>query len=156
MSALMRARTGRGVRRAAAVLAVATAAGVALAWTRRRLVLITVRGNSMTPTYADGQRLLLRRGGYAPADVVVFRSPLAAREGIRFMVKRVAAMPGDPVPADMAGQTAVTVVPPGRLLVRSDAGGLDSRHFGLVDHAHVLGRICAPHPGPEPGMGARR
>jgi signal peptidase I len=131
-------------RRAAGILTVTAGAAAALVWARRRFMLITVRGTSMTPDYADGQRLLLRRGGYAAGDVVMFRSPVHLPDGMDWLVKRVAAMPGDPVPADMAGRAAVQVVPPGRLLVRSDADGLDSRQFGLIDHHDVIGRVCQP------------
>lgn len=133
-----------GARRVAGVLTVTAGAAAALAWARRRFMLITVRGTSMLPAYADGQRLLLRRGGYTAGDVVMFRSPLHSPDGMEWLVKRVAAMPGDQVPADMAGRAAVAVVPPRRLLVRSDAGGLDSRQLGLIDHHDVIGKVCSP------------
>jgi signal peptidase I len=137
-------------RRAAGVLTVTAGAATVLVWARRRFMLITVRGTSMTPTYADGERLLLRRGGYATGDVVVFRSPMRIPDGMKWLVKRVAAMPGDPVPADMAGRTPMAVVPPGRLLVRSDAVGLDSRQLGLIEHHDVLGKVCTARPAPVP------
>jgi signal peptidase I len=132
--------------RAAAVLAAAgpVLAVTGLAWARRRFMLITVRGTSMNPAYADGERVLLRRGGYATGDVVMFRPPVPLPGGMQWLVKRVAAMPGDPVPADMAARAAVPVVPAGRLLVRSDAGGLDSRHLGLIDSRAVAGKVCSP------------
>jgi signal peptidase I len=135
-------------RRVTGILAVAVGAATVLVWARRRFMLITVRGTSMTPTYADGQRVLLRRGGYAAGDVVMFRSPVYVHGGMDWLVKRVAAMPGDQVPADMAERAAVPVVPAGRLLVRSDAGGLDSRHLGLIAHQDVIGRVCPARPGP--------
>ncbi|MGH3191097.1 MAG: S26 family signal peptidase [Streptosporangiaceae bacterium] len=133
-------------RRAAGVLTVTVGAATVLIWARRRFMLVTVRGTSMTPAYADGQRLLLRRGGYAAGDAVMFRSPLRIPDGTELLVKRVAAMPGDPVPADMAERAVVQVVPSGRLLVRSDAGGLDSRQLGLIDHHDVIGKVCSPRP----------
>jgi len=68
----------------------------------------------------------------------------------------VAAMPGDPVPADMADRAAVAVVPPGRLLVRSDAGGLDSRHLGLIAQHDVIGRACPARPAPAAAETARQ
>jgi signal peptidase I len=143
-------------RRAAGGLTVAAVAATVLIWARRRYMLITVRGTSMTPTYADGQRLLLRRGGFAAGDVVMFRSPMRFAGGMDWLVKRVAAMPGDPVPADMAERAAVAVVPPGRLLVRSDAGGLDSRHLGLISQQDVVGRVCPARSGPAAMTPARR
>lgn len=142
--------------RRAAGLAVSVLGGLAvtaLVAARRRFMLITVRGTSMTPTYADGERLLVRRGGYAAGDVVVFRPPVRIPGGLEWLVKRVAAMPGDTVPADMAGRAAVAVVPPGRLLVRSDAGGLDSRQLGLIDGRDVVGKVCSPR---VPGAASAR
>jgi signal peptidase I len=129
-----------------AVLATGVASTAALAWARRHFMVVTVRGTSMAPTYADGQRLLLRRGGYTAGDVVMFRSPVVRREGLQGLVKRVEAVPGDPVPADMAARAGVPVVPPGWILVRSDAGGLDSRELGLINQHDVIGRACPSRP----------
>jgi signal peptidase I len=133
-------------RRAAGIATVAAGAAAVVVWARRRFMLITVRGTSMTPTYDDGERLLLRRGSYATGDVIMFRSPERFQGKMDWLVKRVTAMPGDPVPADMAERAAVAVVPPGRLLVRSDAGGLDSRQLGLINTDDVIGRACPSRP----------
>lgn len=120
-----------------------------LAWARRNLILITVRGDSMAPTYRSGQRLLVRRGGYRTGEAVVFRPPLSRVHDVEWLVKRAAAVGGDPVPADLSERTTVAVVPPGRLLVRSDApDGLDSRQFGLIDNRDVLGVVCYPRTQP--------
>ncbi len=133
--------------RVAAVGAAVLAGGATLAvgWTRRNLILITVRGESMTPTYANGQRLLVRRGGYRAGEVVVFRSPSPEVYDVDWIVKRAVAVAGDPVPADLREQAASEVVPAGRLLVRSDAtDGLDSRRLGLIDDRDVLGVVRYP------------
>ena len=46
------------------------AAGVAgLVWVRQRLVVVTVTGTSMAPTYQAGERLLVRRTGIASVTV---------------------------------------------------------------------------------------
>ncbi|ACU74690.1 signal peptidase I [Catenulispora acidiphila DSM 44928] len=127
--------------------ALVAAAGMALAAAliaRRRFTVVVVAGASMNPTYQDGDRLLVRRGGQRPERraVVVFRTPpqIGATE-LRWLVKRVVAVPGDPVPRDVrraAGGAAV--VPPGRLVVRGDnPHSVDSRRFGFVAAADVLG-----------------
>jgi signal peptidase I len=89
----------------AGVLAAASAA--ALAWARRRFLLITVKGNSMAPTYRNGERLVVRRGGYATGEVVMLRAPVRPGLGVDWMIKRVVAAPGDEVPADLAGRAEV-------------------------------------------------
>jgi signal peptidase I len=142
-------------RRVAVTGAVAAlAAGcLTLAWARRKLILITVRGDSMAPTYRNGQRLLVRRGGYQAGQVVVFRpSPSSGRVyEVDWLVKRAVAVAGDPVPADLSERAAVAVVPAGRLLVRSDAqDGLDSRQLGLIDNHDVLGVVRYPRAWPAP------
>jgi signal peptidase I len=133
-----------GRRLVTAAAAAAVPAGLAaLAWARRRFLLVTVKGNSMAPTYRDGQRLIVRRGRYAAGDVVMFRAPGHLPARVDWLVKRAVAVPGDPVPADMADRAHAAVVPPGRLLVRSDApDGLDSRQLGLIDDRDVLGVVC--------------
>ncbi|GAA2002983.1 S26 family signal peptidase [Catenulispora subtropica] len=136
-------KTARETRLTAAAFGTAAACG--LLALRRRYTVITVTGRSMSPTYADGDRLLVRRTRahrVSCQEVVVFRMPPQHRKnGLRWLVKRTAAVPGDPVPEDMreaAGSDRL--VPPGRLLVRGDnPHSLDSRHFGYVPAADVLG-----------------
>ncbi|GAA2026039.1 S26 family signal peptidase [Catenulispora yoronensis] len=128
----------------------AAAAAFGLVVMRRRYTVITVSGSSMNPTYADGDRLLVRRASarrISREQVVVFRMPPGHRqEGLRWLVKRAAAVPGDPVPADMhAVEGLGALVPPGRLLVRGDnPRSLDSRHFGYVPAGDVLGVAVRP------------
>jgi signal peptidase I len=135
-------------RRIAAVgtIAALSAGFVTAAWARRRLILITVRGDSMAPTYRNGQRLLVRRGRYRAGEVVVFRPPPSPQVyDVDWLVKRAVAVAGDPVPADLGERTELAVVPAGRLLVRSDApDGLDSRRLGLIDNRDVLGVVRYP------------
>lgn len=155
-----------GSRTAFAATAAVSAIGVAGAVAARRaLVLITVSGGSMSPTYTDGEKLLVRRGRPRVGDVVVFRHPwlaqtprtatnnrtetaaansAAGRPDVEWMVKRVVAVPADPVPRDFRQAVAAldpeTTVPSGCLLVRGDnPRSLDSRHFGYVSTADVLG-----------------
>jgi signal peptidase I len=129
-------------RRAAAA---GTIAGIAaaLAWGRRRYLLVTVVGRSMAPAYRDGQRLLVRRGRYAVGDVVMFRAPDTVRFSVPWLVKRAVALPGDPIPPDVAVLLGPGTVPPGRLVVRSDApDGVDSRQLGFIDSCDVVGTVC--------------
>jgi signal peptidase I len=68
-----------------AVAAVAAVAGAAaIAWMRRELVLVTVNGLSVAPTYRDGDRLLVRRrrlDEVRRGDVVVIEPPDAVPAG---------------------------------------------------------------------------
>ncbi|GAA1768112.1 S26 family signal peptidase [Luedemannella helvata] len=133
-----------------AVAVALVAAGCVAVAVRRRYVVVTVRGESMLPTFADGQRVLVRRcavAAVAPGDVVVFADPrdadlqrlAAERErlvaagipalpppswrGGEWLVKRAVAVPGDPVPrAAVAALAEVDheVVPAGALVVLGD------------------------------------
>lgn len=111
---------------------------------RRGLVLIRVVGDSMLPSYRAGDRIVVRRSRrYRPGDVVVFRAPY--RSDVEWLLKRVVAVAGQPVPADCRAAVPNAVVPPGQLLVRGDAAhSQDSRHFGPVPLAEVLGVALRP------------
>jgi hypothetical protein len=134
---------GLGLLAAAAASTAALGAGAVLLWGRRRFLLVTVVGQSMAPTYRDGQRLVLRRGRYAVGDVVMFPAPDRAGFDVDWLVKRAVALSGDPVPPDVAALTGADTVPRGRLVVRSDAAqGLDSRQLGFIDSRDVIGAVC--------------
>jgi signal peptidase I len=145
-------------RLAAGVLVVLAGAG-ALWLARRRLTAVTVRGWSMAPTYADGDRVLVRRiraGRIRPGQVVVLDYPAAdgtypdRRPGGRavdriWMIKRLAAVGGDPVPPCLlpAHHTADGRVPPGTVVVLSDNSGRwqDSRQLGYLPGDRLLGAV---------------
>ena len=135
----------------------ATAAVIGLL--RRRYLVVAVRGDSMLPALHDGDVLLARRRH--PKDVRVgdvavasWHAPVAAEESPRWMVKRVAAVAGDPVPdcvrtaaeavpaevavAVAAAAAAPEIVPSGFFIVLGDNGGYDSRIFGLLSTDRVL------------------
>ena len=123
---------------------------------RRRLFVVTVHGASMEPGLADGDKLLARRvtsppgAGLRAGQVVIVEAPvrdpgwawrrgrLAAPDAGGWIVKRVAAVPGDPVPAGLAPGRRV---PDGRLLLLGDnpAASIDSRELGFVPADRVLG-----------------
>ena len=117
----------------AAVAGVALAAGAA----RRVLLVVTVEGTSMTPTYPPGTRLLVVRTPVARARTgaaVVFRLPPVERGGAEppLIVKRVAARAGDPVPPavrDAVGTRDGGRVPRGSVVLLGDdpATSTDSR-----------------------------
>jgi signal peptidase I len=123
----------------------AVAIGTAGWWVRRRLVLVAVTGRSMEPTLWPGDRVLVRRvagRSVRPGHLAVLRWPVRADEppvpGRDWMVKRVVAVAGDPVPG-RAGQR----VPPGSLVVLGDnpAVSHDSRQLGYLDDDLLLGVV---------------
>jgi len=124
---------------------------------RRGLVVVTVRGASMEPTYRDGDRVLVRRR-YVPTvgQVVVVERPMhhgdwpappAARGShTEWLIKRVAAVPGDPVPRDRVPALADAPedrVPPGMLILLGDnrEASFDSAHIGYIPADRVLGAV---------------
>jgi len=127
---------------------VVMAAAVAIALVRRRLVVITVQGISMLPTYRPGERVLVRRAGLdrvRRGDVVVVREPEDDRPaGTGWMIKRLAAVPGDPHPAgDLPAGATEQDVPAGLFAVRGDNTGAsyDSRYFGFLPASDLLGVV---------------
>ena len=136
------------------VAAVLVAGGGAAWWARRRFALVTVSGTSMVPTLRPGDRVVVRRvpaGALHTGDVVVLEHPgptgrwvlpPSGRAGARrWMVKRTAAVAGEPVPAVV--RLPGTVVPAGHLVVLGDnpPDSADSRGFGYVPAERVLGRV---------------
>jgi signal peptidase I len=118
-----------------------------VAWLRRRLAVMTVIGDSMAPTYRDGDRLLLRLGRRAERGAAIaFRTPprpYPGGERLDWLVKRVAAVSGDAVPAAVRAAVAgYDVVPPGYLVVLGDGvRSQDSRQFGFVAVDTVRGSV---------------
>ena len=103
---------------------------------------VTVRGNSMSPTLIDGQRLLARRLRRDPrrGEVIVFRVP---DDQLAHRIKRVAAVAGDPLPDWLAPTLPdVSHVPPGHVAVAGDnARSQDSRQLGLVPCGDIVGAV---------------
>jgi len=66
------------------------------------------------------------------------------------MLKRVVAVPGDPVPPDVVAAVATLAgerVPPGRLVVIGDgAVSQDSRHWGYLSARAVVGTVVRALP----------
>ncbi|MEU8527688.1 MULTISPECIES: S26 family signal peptidase [Streptomyces] len=133
------------------VVAAAVAAAVRI---RTSVVVVSVRGNSMAPAIRDGERVVVRRRPLARirrGDVVVLRPPETSerdggygtdRHGAGWNVKRVTALPGEPVPAGTAGAGPRDTVPPGSLVVRGDnPDSIDSRHRGFFPGDQLLGTV---------------
>lgn len=121
---------------------------------RKRYVMVGVRGPSMEPTLSDGDRVVVRRANVEAIkrdQLVVLVSPydkvwhdLSLQQiknlvDTEWIVKRAAAIPGDPVPGDSSGAT----VPTGALYVLGDnpAASYDSREFGCVRGELILGTV---------------
>lgn len=144
----------------------------------RRWVTVSVSGTSMEPAYREGDGVLVRRR-VAPARgavVVVERPPYLAPwpdspvapnapahaiYARHWFIKRVAAVPGDPVPVTEVPALADTPaqrVPKGMLVLLGDNRGesYDSRSFGYFPVARVLGTVEEPErPAPSPRSRAR-
>lgn len=145
-----------------------------------RLAAVTVRGASMEPAYRDGDRVLVlrRRKALTTGQVVVVerpdgvmrwaRPPLPPGSGSgsgcggttlhtrQWMIKRVAAAPGDPVPADLlpnwARGTQLRVPPDSLVLLGDNADfSIDSRTVGYFPVARVLGPVLHHRPARQPG-----
>jgi len=123
------------------------AAPAALLMLARRLcTVVTVRGFSMQPTLADGERVLaVRQRHYPVGAIVVFRvRPEHEAPGDPdFRVKRVAAIGGQPRPAAFAGSSLAATVPAGHVAIAGDNTGRseDSRHLGYVPVSSIRGRV---------------
>ena len=136
------------------LMAAATLAVIVL---RRRFVIVTVSGTSMTPTLRPGDRVLVRRGTgrrLRMGTIVVLLQPddgcraaggpLAQRDR-GWVIKRVAAAGGDAVPeAVRPAVRGALVVPSGSLVVLGDSeGSADSRVWGFYVASQVLGAVVA-------------
>ncbi|MEV0581440.1 S26 family signal peptidase [Nonomuraea sp. NPDC050310] len=126
------------------IAALAAVAAVLLAWVRlrRTFTVVVVQGISMAPTLRRGDRLLVRRareGALRTGQIAVLRDPT----GNGHLIKRIAAVHGEPAPASVPHEGPV---PSGALAVLGDNPEVsyDSRHCGLVRESDVLGVVIRP------------
>jgi signal peptidase I len=147
-----------------AVLALVLGLGfVAFARSGRVLVAVTIRGASMEPTYRDNDSVLVRRTTcLTVGQVVVVEKPTIGAEWLtpavraadkatavssrEWLIKRVAAVPGDPVAPGMNPSLAAMagpVVPAGKLILLGDnrKASFDSRIAGYFPVERVLGVV---------------
>jgi signal peptidase I len=159
---------------AMAVIAAAAAAVVAVL--RSSLVIITVTGLSMAPAFVPGDRVVVRRrarralrvgsvvllpepgasGQARPGGPSAARSTAALRRR-SWVIKRIAAMPGDAVPPAVRDAVGgISVVPPGMLVVLGDnmAQSADSRLWGFMRADDVLGVVVRSLPRPAQPVSA--
>jgi signal peptidase I len=126
-------------------LAAAGLGALAVAVLRRTLLVVEVSGSSMEPTFAGGARLLAVRGiGVRCGQVAVLAHQDRARPpgASAYLVKRIAALPGDPLPPNVRAVVGVDVVPPGQCVVLGDnADSVDSRVWGFVPRSDIVGRV---------------
>lgn len=137
-------------------LPVALALAFVVVRLRGRFVVVDVEGNSMEPILSFDDRLMVRRvrpAALRVGDIVVFERPYRNGEGDPWawrpvkpdlsdrywLVKRLAALPGDPAPPEVPGAGAT--VPPATVAVLGDNrdASIDSRSFGFVPLERVLG-----------------
>jgi signal peptidase I len=141
------------------VLATAGAAALVLVL-RRRFAIVTVTGQSMLPALRDGDRVLVRRvrlGRVQAGDVVVVEKPAGETgwpappadrvAGHEWLIKRAAAVPGDPLPEAFRSRwpgLRDELVPAGRLVVLGDnpEGSYDSRVIGYIPGERLLGVVA--------------
>jgi signal peptidase I len=130
-------------------LSTAGLAGGLAAFVRRRYVAVQVHGCSMEPALRAGDRVLVRRrriDQVRRGQIVVLANRGALDDDPPWLVKRVAAAPGDPVPrADAEALRLVTEdeVPQHRLVLLGDnrAASFDSRRAGYFDADALLGVV---------------
>jgi signal peptidase I len=153
------------------VLSLGLTTVVRLRW---RLVAVTVRGSSMEPTYREGDRVLVDRAHVlSVGQVVVVEGPVVAKaeqpahgllwrhppvrprsrpdavSGRSWLIKRVAAVPGDPVPRDRVpalSSTREDRVPHGKVVLVGDNpdASFDSRQAGYFPAERLLGAVLRP------------
>ncbi|WP_157246377.1 S26 family signal peptidase [Nonomuraea typhae] len=151
--------------------AVGFTAGVLL-WIRRTHLLVTVKGASMEPAFHDGEQVIVRRrppdelrrgqavvllaleweAGYVPAEARgTAAHPAPEVSTTSHVIKRVAAVPGDPLPREQVPvlrHVAEPRVPRGKVILLGDnaAASFDSRRHGYFDIENVIGPVIWPRP----------
>ncbi len=155
-----------------AAIALVTAFPIAVVVLRRNVAIVAVLGPSMRQALATGDRVLVRRtrlGDVRTGQIVVIEKPdlddgwisdppCWPADGREWLIKRVAAIPGERMPAAILAAAAnPAVVPAGKLVVLGDnaTSSIDSRDIGLVPGERLLGVMLRPLPAatsrpPEP------
>lgn len=121
---------------------------IALVWQVRRTHLrVRIVGHSMAPGLLDGTQVFTKRISperLLPGDIVVLPEPGTGQ----LIIKRIAALAGEPFPFPRDGELQV---PPGMVAVLGDnpTQSNDSRHFGYVPAERIRGRLVrvVPRPG---------
>lgn len=115
---------------------------------QKGLKLWTMRSDRLEPTIPQASTLLVHTEWRVihRDDIVVFKSPA---DNLPFLwVMRVRLVPGDVLPEPLRKQDLPRQVPPNQYWVQQD-GGLDSRHFGLLNVSQIRGVVVGLlHGGP--------
>jgi signal peptidase I len=109
----------------------------------RGFFFLRVAGPSMEPALRAGDRLLVGRFGVdRPRRGRIY---VVAEDDSTLTVKRAAAVPGDPVPASVAGLPGDPAVPAGCLVLLGDNGArsLDSRSLGYYRADRLRGTVVS-------------
>ncbi|TDC85941.1 hypothetical protein E1193_01160 [Micromonospora sp. KC606] len=132
---------------AATIASAAAVAGVVAA--RHRFMIIDVMGESMSPSLAHGDRLLVRRTQRLRVGAIVVahhqqggrRAAVAGSPASTWLVKRLAALPGDTVPELVAPAVGHSrQVPAGMTVLLGDhPNSVDSRLWGFVPLRDIEG-----------------
>jgi signal peptidase I len=130
---------------ATALLAIA----VLTRWVRGHLRIVSVTGASMLPAYRNGDLLVIRRvppRAIRPGDVVVLDTGLRGQrrpDVSHWIIKRVAAVPGDAVAPGLVPGDQDATVPAGQYVLLGDnpARSTDSRQHGYFPANRIIGRV---------------
>lgn len=141
---------------AGTVIVIAIGAAV-LRWLRRAFVVVTVSGFSMAPTFAPGDRVLVRRcrvRAVRAGRVVVVVQPdrelgwvdeVGPLDERTWNIKRVAAVAGELVPDAVRGAPTTdgrTAVPVNAMVVLGDnPESADSKQYGFCPASALLGVV---------------
>ena len=124
-------------------------AGVAGGLARRVLFVVRIDGESMEPTFRPDDVVLALRSRASPVirrgDVVVCRLPAELQGPTGYLVKRVTAVAGDPVPrSEPVEPGGPRLLAAGRIYLQGDgARSYDSTTFGDLPVDAVHGRVIA-------------
>lgn len=135
----------------AVMIGLAVLAGGVVA-ARRLFMVVDVTGDSMSPRLLHGDRLLVRRTRRLRVGAIVVahhqdggrRSAATTSPATAWLVKRLAAMPGDAVPEPVAAAVdgGARYVPAGMgVLLGEHADSVDSRRWGFVPLTDIEGVV---------------
>jgi signal peptidase I len=129
----------------------AAACWALIRWTRRNVRVVRVTGASMLPAYRPGDLLVVRRvplrsihaGDVVVLDTSEHHKPHAS--AARWIIKRVAGIPGDVVSPVILPDGHDAIVPPGQLILLGDnpAQSVDSRQQGYFSASRTIGRVIS-------------
>ncbi|WP_344326092.1 S26 family signal peptidase [Streptomyces macrosporus] len=115
---------------------------------RHRMIVVTVRGTSMAPTYRDGDRVLVRRTTrLVPGQVIVVEQPAPGGRWATVPLPRGARAAAMTARTWLIKRVTSVGTPPNDavwLLGDNAEDSFDSRHMGWVPRPRVLGVVVRP------------